>query len=166
MVLLYLPLPLVIWLSSIYSPYYRIYMSFLYKPKQPKPFPPFFYYRLLSQLSLPSNVVISNPILSSLATDLTQHPHLHYTYSILVLVLHAQHSVPYNIAGLIVLPVTAHYKQLKEHNVFKKSYLEILNNVLRLEPLCNFRLARSWLFHQLVKKFKSLPVQWLALVKF
>ena len=69
-------------LHLIYSSYYDIYGSSLYMPKPSKPI---FYYRC-SPHSL-SNGVIPNPIMSSLTTHPAQHPHLCYTYLILVLTL-------------------------------------------------------------------------------
>jgi len=87
-VFLGLPLPLLTWLSSIliYSSDHGIYGSSLYMLKPSKPiFYQLFYYRCYPQYL--SNSVIPNPTMFSLTTHLAQHPHLCYTYLILVLTL-------------------------------------------------------------------------------
>ncbi|KAL5141786.1 putative sugar phosphate/phosphate translocator [Glycine soja] len=73
-------------LHLVYSPHYRVYRSSLYMPKPPKSI---FHHLLYNRrYSNPlSNSFVSNFILLSLTTHLPQHPHLRYTYFILMLAL-------------------------------------------------------------------------------
>ncbi|KAL5140825.1 hypothetical protein HKD37_09G024285 [Glycine soja] len=73
-------------LHLVYSPHYRVYRSSLYMPKPPKSI---FHHLLYNRrYSNPlSNSFVSNFILSSLITHPPQHPHLRYTYFILMLAL-------------------------------------------------------------------------------